>query len=213
MAAIFYDAVAETLPVLKIMNYATHPNVAFLILDGTNPGYGIGDKVTYVKGSESFSGDVVNTNVGGISASYPRGYYGVWVNTPDYQKFNGYTGGTLSPYQEPAWMVGGVDIRPTITNDGTSYTQVPVEAPVVSAAVINSSIADNGVIIKEDGDPVGSGAATADQDATGTPAGLNPIAPAPASASALPFGLTKQKAIMYGVVALAGLVIFKKLFK
>lgn len=206
MAAIFFDLVADTVPVLKIMNYDAYPNIAFIIIDGQNPGYEIGEIVKYDKNGEGFVGPVTNINVGGISASYPRGYTGVWVKTADFSKFNGYTGGKLLP-GSVASTISKSDI---ISNgDAVVYSQLPMNQnntveQVVSAATQLADATANDVIIKEDGTIVGGD--------TIIPAAED-VAPALAPDSDLIFGLSKRTAILYGLVAIAGVIIITKLFK
>lgn len=197
MSAIFFDAVEVDYPVVKLHNNSAVPGTIQIQIDGQYKGYAVGDVVTYKKGAESLTGSIWYILQGAISSTWPNGYYLLYVKHPDWQKFNGYTGGVVSPGNA---VPSAIEV-PQITVDKTIPLQSQV--PIVSAATLLEEQRANDVIIKEDGTKVGSGEITTTKDLQ------TPIK----EATELPFGLTKQKAIIFGAIGIAGLIILRKLFK
>ena len=86
------DAVTESYNVNRLFNMSQTPGTIFIQLSGSNPGFAIGDEVTYVKDNLSFSGKIWY-----IYRSPDGSHFNLYVKHPDWEKYQGVTGGTVYP--------------------------------------------------------------------------------------------------------------------
>jgi hypothetical protein len=124
MAAIFYDAVAGSTPVKKLSYEAKTPDRIAVIIEGKNPGYAVGDKVTYkALDGYTLSGAIVQIYVAPIQTAWPNGYFALYmVAGTNAAVLNGKIGGTVFPV--------------TVATPVKAPVPANAQPPVVSASTI-----------------------------------------------------------------------------
>lgn len=133
MAAIFIDAVASAQKATMIKIWTGMPDIAMVNLPGANPGYAVGDKVTYTSNGKSLTGIIKIISVGqSTSQITPLNTYSVGIQVSSAAAITGMTSGTLSMAAPVAPI--------TTTAAKASTTAVNAQPPVVSASTINKQV-------------------------------------------------------------------------
>ena len=153
MAAIFYDAVEATMPVVELdRGYGSKdpndPTTFAILIKGSNLGYAVGDKIQYQDstGKVLFTANVKNiysTESGYSEPGYPNGYTRLFVSPPNAATIlpigKQIDGGSVSPVTTasviPPSQSGGVVSAATILKNGVATAPGQAVAQVRSATI------------------------------------------------------------------------------
>lgn len=198
----FRNAVSNPVVAKQTFTNTQHPGTVFIQMFAPNPGFSVGDMVTYVHPSGvKFSGKVwyiYKTST----------VYNLYIKHPNPSSIGKLPGGTVYPYgQAPSVSSPTLDpATPPATQPPTGGALTPSSSGTGSAADGLHTQEDNETITTPSGHTIGG----ATVGTTATP----DVEPDPVvEASLLPAGMDLKKIGIFAAIGIAGLWLLKKLKK